>query len=262
MECNRVEILDVKTVTKHYYLLTLMAPQVARGISPGQFVQVRVDDRLDPLLRRPFSVYHWDEKQGIIEILFQVRGKGTALLARKRPGERLDILGPLGRGFAIPAEPGAALLVGGGIGAAPLRGLAEKLEQSGWELTVLLGAADESLLARTEDFSHLGKTIIATDDGSRGIKGRVTNVLPLVAGSTFKQIYACGPKPMLAALSSWAAANGLPIQVSLDEVIACGMGVCLGCAHPVKAGAETGYAKVCTQGPVFNGEEVVWDEKD
>jgi len=259
VECNKVEILAVKAVSQHYYLLTLMAPRLARSVRPGQFVQVRVADGLDPLLRRPFSVHDWDAKQGTVALLVQVRGKGSKMLADKRPGERLDVLGPLGRGFEISETKGRALLVGGGIGAAPLWSLARQLKDKTWDLTVLLGASADSLLVKAVDFSHLANTIIATDDGSAGIKGKITKLLPLAA-SDYNQVYACGPKPMLAALAVWTKAAGFPLQVSLDEVMACGMGVCLGCAQPVKHNKSVNYAKVCTQGPVFDADEVVWNE--
>ncbi|MBO8168144.1 MAG: dihydroorotate dehydrogenase electron transfer subunit [Thermoanaerobacteraceae bacterium] len=261
MQRQYVEIKNLKQLTGRYYLLTLAAPLVARSVKPGQFVQLKVSAQLDPLLRRPFSIHDWCDAQGNVEILFQVRGKGTRLLADRKQGDYLDMLGPLGNGFSIPRAPGKALLIGGGIGAAPLWGLAKSLHARNWQVTVLLGGAGEQFLVRPEEFSRWGRTIITTDDGSRGISGRVTEALPLVAAQEFDQIYACGPKPMLAAIYDWARITGLPLQVSLDEVMACGMGVCLGCAHPVRKGKETVYAKVCSQGPVFDAREVVWHDQ-
>ena len=260
MERTFAKVLDIEQITSHYSLITIMAPQLVRSVQPGQFIHVRTGELLDPLLRRPFSIHDWHPGEGTMQLLFQVKGKGTQLLAGKQKGEQLDVLGPLGNGFAIPKKKGKALLIGGGIGEAPLWGLARTLKEAKWEVTTVLGAAKQSLLARNNGFSQWGETYIATEDGSVGIKGRVTNLLPLVAAEQFDQVYACGPKPLLAALYPWANSNNLPLQVSLDEVMACGMGVCLGCVQPVGSKEAPVLAKVCTDGPVFSAEEVVWDD--
>ncbi|MBI4974851.1 MAG: dihydroorotate dehydrogenase electron transfer subunit [Candidatus Omnitrophica bacterium] len=234
-------------------------------MSPGQFIEIRCSDDLNPLLRRPLGL-HRILKNGI-EVLYEVVGKGTALLSKKRKGESLDIIGPLGNGFDIKAGMGqATIIIAGGIGVAPLVSLAEEIARSprpalhGRELYVLIGACKRSHILCEKDFKKLGaKVLIATEDGSKGYKGLATDLLkdflnpkPYIL---YPAIYACGPNEMLKTVAWIAKDRRIPCQISLEERMACGVGACLGCAVKVKGG---GYKMVCKDGPIFNAEEIAW----
>lgn len=241
------------------------------GIRPGQFVMLRVAEGLDPLLRRPLGVYKVLGAKGRnvfkgrgIELLYKVVGKGTGILAGKRPGEAVDVLGPVGNGFPLlrGGAAGRVVMVAGGIGAVPFYMLAaEKAAR-----VFLFGARTKEETALVRDFRPLGVQVkISTEDGSTGKKGLVTDLLAeeLTRGSV---VYACGPLGMLKGVSRAAAAAGVKCLVSLERAMACGIGVCLGCA--VKSGEHCGagqheykreYKMVCSDGPVFDSTEIDWD---
>ena len=218
---------------------------------PGQFVMVKCSATHDPLLPRPFSLEESDGKT--FSLLFQVRGRGTALLARKKPGDVLHVLGPLGRGFPLPQ--GKALLVAGGIGVAPLRFLVRVLKEKGKDLVFFYGARSAADLILLDELKSLGvDTICATEDGSLGARGLITEPLrEFLEGEKTGEIFACGPLPMLYAVSDLARKFGLKAYLSLEARMACGLGMCLGCAFPRKDGS---YLHVCTEGPVVSAEEV------
>lgn len=239
------------------FRLVLEAPAIARKASPGEFVQVRVSAGATPLLRRPFSIFRAAGRE--IEIIYQVVGEATEILTRRRPGELLDIIGPLGNGFdlALGAFPGRTqVLVAGGMGVAPLFFLAEKLKNN--RRAVLLGAKTKSHILCEKQFKRLGCAVkISTDDGSRGHKGRVTDLLKhLLSTIDYRPstIYACGPRPMLKEISALSCRLHIPAQVSLEEHMACGIGACLGCAVDTR----DGYQRVCKDGPVFPAGDIVW----
>jgi dihydroorotate dehydrogenase electron transfer subunit len=194
---------------------------------------------------------------GEVEILYKVSGRGTALLAEARPGERVHVVGPLGRGFAPPAEGVPAVLVGGGTGIASLYGLAARCASRG-PVRVLLGGRTRGDLMGREDFGALDVALeVATEDGSEGRRGLVTALLEdALAAEPQSTVYACGPTPMMHRCAEIAAVAGVACQVSLENNMACGFGVCLGCAAPVRAG---GFALVCRDGPVFEADDVVWE---
>ncbi|MGH0034249.1 MAG: GNAT family N-acetyltransferase [Myxococcota bacterium] len=231
---------------------------------PGQFVMLSAGAcgevvRTDPLLPRPMAVYRENAVPGgaEIEILYKVSGRGTGLLAEARVGERLRLVGPLGRGFAPPRDGVPALLVGGGTGIASLYGLAARSAARG-PVSVLLGGRSAGDLMGREDFAQLDLALeVSTEDGSDGRRGLVTELLEEALGRTPQAVvYACGPTPMMRRCAEIAAAAGAPCQVSLENGMACGFGVCLGCAAPVSAG---GFALVCRDGPVFEAGDVRWD---
>ena len=244
------------------FRLRLEAPEIAAAARPGQFVMAACGVERDPLLRRPFSVHDVTEDGGL-DLLIREVGRGTALLAALRAGERVSVLGPLGRGFSLPgeSEQGEIALVGGGIGTAPLLFLARRLLERGRAaegVHVLVGAAHaaEARILR-EDFLELGCPVhISTDDGSLGHHGFVTELLPLLPAG-INRICACGPRPMMAAAARFAEARGIACEVSLETRMACGLGACLGCAVPVP-GEPNRYRHVCKDGPVFNAREVDW----
>jgi dihydroorotate dehydrogenase electron transfer subunit len=242
--------------------LVLRLPAAWPGFAPGQFLMLSpgalgAARRDDPLLPRPMAIYRAGEAGdgAALEVLYKVTGRGTALLSDARPGERVRIVGPLGRGFPAP-EPGAeVLLVGGGTGIASLFELARRAAAHA-RVRVLLGARTASDLMGRGDFERLAAPLdLATEDGSAGRRGLVTDRLErsLHAGAV---AYACGPTGMMRRAATLARQVGARAFVSLENTMACGFGVCLGCAVPCAGG---GYALVCRVGPVFSADEVAWE---
>jgi dihydroorotate dehydrogenase electron transfer subunit len=234
------------------------------GFEPGQFVMLSpgpeaATPRFDPLLPRPMAVYRASDRGGAaeVEILFKVTGRGTALLGAARTGERVRVLGPLGHGFRRPETGERAVIVAGGTGIASVYELAARLAAT-TRVLVLLGARTRDDLLGRHDFAALDVALeIATDDGSEGTRGVVTELLPaaLETGDAAR-VYACGPTPMMRRAAAMAAARGQPCVASLENPMACGFGVCLGCAVPLRAG---GFALVCRDGPMFDAETVAWE---
>jgi dihydroorotate dehydrogenase electron transfer subunit len=238
--------------------LTLHSPLVAAVAQPGQFVMVKAGLGRDPLLRRPFSL-HQVGNGGIIQIYFKVVGKGTKILAEVNEHQQLSVLGPLGRGFRIDTEK-PAVIVAGGLGIAPMLFLAEELcrkKASTAHDLLLLGARQRSELEPLlSDFHHLGlRLLCASDDGSLGRPGFVTDLLQAENLSPESLVYACGPEPMLARTVAICRSKSVPCQVSVETSMACGMGACLGCN---RHGADGNYTHVCLDGPVYDAEELLW----
>ena len=244
----------IKEGTEDFYLLTLIAPNIAREAKPGQFVMIKASYTLDPFLRRPFSIFFCEGEK--IVLLYKVVGKGTNLMSNWRGGEKVSVLGPLGRGFQIMAEC-PQWLVAGGTGIAPLYFLGAELAKKGIGVQFIWGLrykVAQGLLDLLNE--KLGSLVIYTEDGSMGDQGLVTSgVEALYEKQKPAGIYACGPWPMLKALAFWAKKENIPMQVSLETQMACGIGACLGCIVEGK----DGYKKLCQQGPVFKAEEIKWE---
>jgi dihydroorotate dehydrogenase electron transfer subunit len=263
------EVLTHRKYGEHYHSLTIVAPDIGERVQPGQFVNVACADGSAHILRRPFSVYRVHKRGGwasTIEIVFDVRGPGTAYLAGLRTHSSLDLVGPLGRGFTLPGRRAHALLVGGGIGAAPLFFLADELRNEGHRVDCILGARSARYLLNAIDVRRLASVYrITTEDGSTGERGIVTDVMSeTMERCGTEVVYACGPQGMLAAVSGIAAGRGVPVEVAVEELMACGYGVCMTCVMPLqrarrKGQLETYYARSCTEGPVFDGALVVWN---
>lgn len=254
---EKSQVLLKETISGDIFRLTLQAPLIAGAAHPGQFVMLQVDQGLDPLLRRPFSI-HQAAADETIQVLFKVVGRGTEKLSRFVSGDTLDCIGPLGRGYLIDRTAGLCL-VGGGMGIAPLYFLAKRLLQTGLDPEnncVLLGAATrDELTLFADEFFDLGYTVrTATDDGSLGHHGFVTDLLEPMLGA-LKRVYTCGPFPMMRKVAMQSQAAGVHCMVSMETHMACGLGACLGCALP---GADGNYIHVCRQGPVFDSDEVAW----
>jgi dihydroorotate dehydrogenase electron transfer subunit len=258
----KAELLYNKRVKENYFHCALKAPEIARLALPGQFISARLDSGFKPFLRRPFSVHR--VKAGNIELLYEVLGIGTEVLAKKKPGEYLDVMGPRGNGFNYKSQSHkvtkSQVLVAGGMGVAPLIFLAEKIKEHG--LLVLIGARTKKQILCEKEFKDLGCEVrIATDDGSGGFKGRVTdllkNLLRVASCELRVTIFACGPKPMLKEIASISKRCHVPAQISLEEHMACGFGACLGCAVKTR----DGYKRACKEGPVFNAHEITWKQK-
>jgi dihydroorotate dehydrogenase electron transfer subunit len=263
------EVLSVKPIGD-YYSMTVVASGIAENTRPGQFVAVAVggaDGGM--LLRRAFSIYSVRETGvygGTVEFIFSVTGKGTAWLSRQRAYDPIDIVGPLGRPFALPREPANCVLVGGGYGAAPLFLLADALRTRGCRIDAVLGASTGDRLFGALDAKRMAASVaFTTDDGSYGEKGRVSDVLPEVIEKVHADvIYACGPMAMLDAVQHVASAAyggaGIPAQLSVEESMACGVGVCMTCVLPVIGSDDnTRMVRACVDGPVFAGDRIRWD---
>jgi dihydroorotate dehydrogenase electron transfer subunit len=246
-----------------YHSLTFVAPEMAERTRPGQFLSVGVQSD-STILRRPFSIYSVSQHgpwAGTLEIVFDVVGPGTAWLAQRTKHDVVDIVGPLGRAFPLPAQPVTCLLVGGGYGAAPLLFLAQVLAQQGLRVDMVLGAATQDRIFNAIEAKRLSaSTQFTTEDGSLGTQGIVTDVLPgLLEHGTIGVVYACGPMPMLRAVADLAKAHKVPCQVAVEEHMACGTGVCWTCVLPVHRKDGLRNLRSCTEGPVFNGAKVAWD---
>ena len=252
------ETIRTEKLTGDIFRFTVKAPDMAAAAKPGQFVMVRPGEGLDPLLRRPFSI-HQVADGGLLQILFKVIGKGTQALAGLQPGQYMDILGPLGRGFEYTAGH-LHYLVGGGIGIAPLLFLAKQLlkKNNPSAIRVLLGARTGAEIAMLlEDFKAMGLAAEAvTEDGSLGQKGLATDLMTPLHDEHPAMVYACGPYPMLRAVVGLSRNRGWVCQISLETIMACGLAACLGCA--VQRADLNGYVHVCKDGPVFNADEVAW----
>jgi len=248
-----------------YHSLTLVAPDIAQVARPGQFIQIGVPEDRNFMLRRPFSIHQASKRggwAGTLEIVFDVVGPGTEWLARAKQHDWLDVIGPLGRPFQQRDELSRCVLVGGGYGAAPLYFLADELRLAGKEAHLLVGARNHERVFKPIEGKRAGTSFsITTEDGSLGESGRVTDPLPdLLDGAGADVVYACGPNAMLRAVAEIALARSLPCQVAVEEMMACGLGVCWTCVVPYLAadGRTWWNLRACTEGPVFNGARVWW----
>ncbi len=257
---HRVRVLSRRDYGQTAFRLDLHAPELAAQLQPGQFLQVSVGTGgQDPLLRRPLGYLTRDAAAGTISVLVQIIGRGTALLREAEAGDTLSVLGPLGRGFDLN-PPGAALLVGGGIGVVPLLDLAAALLARRIPVTFVYAARTEKQLYALDELERLGlEPILATDDGSAGLRGTAVDALAGCDLKNYRFYYACGPRPMLARIREEMATAGIPGELSLEERMACGFGACLGCAVAVRGPLGTFYKRVCVDGPVFSAAEVSLD---
>lgn len=262
------EVLSTRRVGAYHHL-SLVAPGIAENTRPGQFVALAVgagDTGLS--LRRAFSIYKVSSRGvygGTVEIVLAVHGAGTAWLAHLPPHAPVDVVGPLGRPFALPRERVSATLVGGGYGSAPLFSLAEALTARSCRVDFVLGAASGERLFGALDAKRMASTVaITTDDGSSGLRGQVTDALPQVMDRAGTEvIYACGPMAMLRAVTELAQARGVTAQCAVEESMACGIGVCMTCVLPVRGDdGVTRMVRSCVEGPVFRGDRVRWDAFD
>jgi dihydroorotate dehydrogenase electron transfer subunit len=256
---EKATVARVEQFSDTNYRLTLDCPLIAESAKPGQFVMIKTGAGKDPLLRRPFSI-HQTSTGGRIQIYFKVVGRGTEILARVKPGEELSVFGPLGKGFRLNANA-PSIIVGGGLGIAPMLFLAKEncrvKKSCGGDLIVLGARQQSELTPLLDDFCQFGqKLLTATDDGSLGHHGFVTEVLQSIDMLPGCIVYACGPEPMMFGVYEICRARGIPCQVSVESVMACGMGACLGCSRPAKNGT---YTHVCLNGPVFDAEELAWN---
>ena len=259
-------ITDNIEVAEKYYLIALAPLDEILKPNPGNFFMLSIDNDYDPLLKRPFSVHRFVD--GTLQILYRVVGKGTALLSNKKPGDVIEVIGPLGNQFPVPKNTENIILVAGGLGIAPIFALAEKisspdpsLKKRRAALHLFYGARTKGELLCINELSTIGiDPVISTDDGSMGHKGTIVNVLKRhlthdPSLKTHHSLFACGPEPMLKSLSEIAEKKKLKAYAALEQNMACGLGTCLGCTVLTK----TGYKRVCKEGPVFPVGDIVWE---
>lgn len=247
-------ICEKHAIARETYSFTINCPEVAQAAQPGQFVHIRVNGFT---LRRPISICGIDKEAGTLRIVFEVRGEGTAEIAKLNKGDLIDMLAPLGHGFTVNFDFKRVVLIGGGIGTPPMLPLAKLY---GEKAAMISGFRSASAVILQDDFKRTGaETILCTDDGSLGIHGFVTQPFEeLTKGERIDAVYACGPMPMLRGIANICKENGIFCEISLEERMACGIGACLGCACRTVRNDEEYFAHVCKDGPVFNAEEVLW----
>ena len=254
-----VQIVSNERDTDLYFRLVVRAPQIAPLVQPGQFAHIRILPLKHVLLRRPFSIFQVCGDR--LSVLYKTVGHGTDVLSRMQPGEELNMIGPLGHGFTVPVPGGETpLLVAGGYGMAALYLLAQRSPQKG---IVFVGGRRRVDILCEGEFRSLGWQVrVTTEDGSQGEKGLVTQALltELKQRAPGRKLFACGPTPMLKAVGQFAAEFNLPAELSLDEHMGCGIGVCLTCVVPIKAADGWEYQRTCTEGPVFDSRQVAWEE--
>lgn len=254
------KVIAVESAMGDSAILEIRVPDwVARGCRPGRFFEIicRFQDSADPLLRRPYSVYAANEDTGTISFLVRPYGRGSTWLAQRKVGEELDILGPLGNEYTIDPNARNLLLVAGGVGVAPMVMLAHEAAAKGLNVTFLLGAMNHEGLLAAHHLPSVVEYVVATNDGSKGFHGFVTDVASEYVRWA-DQIFACGPEPMYHSLRRAVEPHRInrkpQVQVSMEREMACGLGACLGCVVETKHGMQT----TCVQGPVFDMDDIVW----
>ncbi|NLD35795.1 MAG: dihydroorotate dehydrogenase electron transfer subunit [Desulfatiglans sp.] len=255
-----VKILSNTCITPGIFLLRFSSPELAAEAKPGQFIMLRVNDGIDPCLRRPFSI-SGTEKGGVVRILYKVVGKGTVILSKKIAGDKLSVLGPLGKGFDIAGRAEHLFIVAGGIGIAPMLFLSQAVDKNAFTFLAGFRNSDEIIDPLSAGIKQ--DISIATDDGSRGYHGRVTDLLEqeiIKCRNNALAICACGPLPMLKALSNISGKYRIPCRVSMETFMACGLGACQGCViRSASALDQISYHHVCKDGPVFDINEIDWE---
>lgn len=251
-----LQVVSVEALGERFVLLKCTDPNAPLPpMMPGQFAQLRVDGSKETFLRRPISINFVDTKLNQIWFLVQLVGAGSRALGRLKDGDTLNALLPLGNGFSMPVSAEKKhLLVGGGVGTAPLLYLGAQMNLMGMRPTFLLGARTKDMLLQMEDFQRVGDVYVTTEDGSAGEKGFVTQH-SILFKQHFDRISVCGPSPMMKAVAKFARANSVPCEVSLENMMACGLGACLCCVEKT----VKGNVCVCTEGPVFDINELTWE---
>ena len=238
----------------NYVLLKMTAPTELPDMLPGQFAELEVEGSSKTFLRRPISINFIDKDNNEVWFLIQLVGDGTRHLAAVKRGQTINVILPLGNSFTMPENASERLLlVGGGVGTAPMLFLGEQLSKKGFTPNFLLGARSQNDLLQLDEFTQYGNVFTTTEDGSMGEKGYVTQH-SLLSTQTFNKIYTCGPKPMMMAVAKYAKTNNIECEVSLENTMACGFGVCLCCVE----NTTEGHICVCKEGPVFNIKKLLW----
>lgn len=274
MKNLKTVILHNREVAPGYFRMGILAPDYPQQAQPGQFVMLRIQSQTQPLLRRPFGIFKTGQlpaecsglpARDYVELVYKVVGSGTSMMSALQRGDEVELLGPLGQGFCLSDGVSEHLLVGGGIGLVPLYMLADKLCQRGDRVRLLMGGRTRDDILGITEFERLGvECYVATDDGSLGEEGLVTTVLERkLSKYPQAQVYACGPTPMLNAVQAICDARQVALQVSLEALMACGVGACLGCVVPghQHSDEQPDYLCTCRQGPVFDAADLKWPEE-
>jgi len=256
------QIKSMEEIADGIFKMKIISEYTTQNAQAGQFVNVKCSDGIDAYLRRPISICEIDKEEKTVTIIFQVKGKGTKLLAQKKAGDFVDMIAPLGWGTFSLKNNKRIAVVGGGIGVFPLYELLKQLKGLCTERITILGFRNKNLVVMEEDFSSQSeKLLIATDDGSYGIKGFTTDLLEKeIEAGKIDMIYTCGPLPMIKRIVGIAQKHGIDCEVSMEERMGCGIGACLVCACKTKHGDEWEHSHVCFNGPVFNASEVIFDD--
>lgn len=252
--CEDFLVQATEQLSDRHWLMRLRSSSALTEMHPGQFVQVHIEDSPTTYLRRPISINMVDYERNEILLLVAAIGEGTRHLVRKKPGDKVNCLLPLGNSFTMPRSTDErVLLVGGGVGIAPMLFLGKRLVEMGVRPSFLLGARTADELLEKDMFSELGDLYLTTEDGSEGEKGYVTNH-SILKEKQFDRIATCGPKPMMMSVARYAKQNDIECEVSLENDMACGLGACLCCVEDT----TDGHICVCTEGPVLNIKKLLW----
>ncbi|MFC2137905.1 dihydroorotate dehydrogenase electron transfer subunit [Bacteroidota bacterium] len=250
-----LEIIDFKWLNNEFFIIDTCLEEDLPKMHPGQFVEVLIKDNNKTFLRRPLSIHDVDYSNNILTFLIQVVGPGTKTLSELKKGDKMNTIFPLGNSYSIPPNGSKCLLIGGGCGVAPLLLLAREMAKQKIEPTIIIGGRSKDYLLRVDEYKKYGNVYITTEDGSEGDKGFVIHSKILWDESQkFDKIYTCGPEPMMKAVAKYAAKNNIECEVSLENLMACGIGACLCCIVETKSGNKC----TCTEGPVFNISDLTW----
>ena len=254
------KLIKKEQLKSDIFKYSVEAPDIVKDAKQGQFIEIRVSDNVEPFLRRPISIHNMDKENGILEFIFQVKGKGTKILSEKVEGDLIDIIGPLGHGTFEYNDFQNIAIIGGGIGVFPLYELAKNAKNDGKNVNIYLGFRNKDFVVLEDEFKDLAnELILTTDDGSYSEKGFAIDFLKKdVEDGKIDCIFACGPLPMLKAVRNYAIEKNIPCQISLEEKMGCGLGVCLGCAVKTaeSSSEKPEYVHVCKAGPVFEAKDV------
>lgn len=254
------KLIKKEQLKSDIFKYSVEAPDIVKDAKQGQFIEIRVSDNVEPFLRRPISIHNMDKENGILEFIFQVKGKGTKILSEKVEGDLIDIIGPLGHGTFEYNDFQNIAIIGGGIGVFPLYELAKNAKNDGKNVNIYLGFRNKDFVVLEDEFKELAnELILTTDDGSYSEKGFAIDFLKKdVEDGKRDCIFACGPLPMLKAVRNYAIEKNIPCQISLEEKMGCGLGVCLGCAVKTaeSSSEKPEYVHVCKAGPVFEAKDV------
>ncbi len=257
-EVEKAKLIEKEYLKDDIIRFKVQADKVVKDAKPGNFIEIRVSETTAPFLRRPISIYNFEKEEGTLEFIFQIKGEGTKLLSKKEKGDLIDIIGPLGMGTFKINKYEKIAIIGGGIGVFPLYELSKEAKKDNKNVNIYLGFRNKEYVVLEKEFKEVSdKLVVTTDDGTYGIKGFAINELEKDLEGV-ECIYACGPLPMLRAVKKLATEKDIPCQISLEERMGCGIGVCLGCA--VKTARSTNenpeYFHVCKAGPVFQAKDV------
>jgi dihydroorotate dehydrogenase electron transfer subunit len=248
-----LKVLENKRLNKDFFILELMGDTKIPEFRPGQFAQVRVDGSPETFLRRPISIHDVDNEKNTFKLLIQITGKGTEALSRLEKGDILNLIYPLGNSFTLPSEKERVLLVGGGCGIAPLLFLGRYLRLNGYVPDILLGFRNSDRIIEFEEYSKIGNVFVTTEDGSMGEIGYVTGHT-VFSKQVYNRIYCCGPDSMMKAIAMYSKNKNIICEVSLENLMACGIGACLCCI----VDTVNGNLCTCIDGPVFNVKDLKW----